>query len=68
MVVSDFLFTFASNLNEFFMSRLNTTFGEIRWAIGRLEYWEWFLSVDCVVNLANRKYLFGNFFWRNGDI
>ena len=50
------------------MSGLNTTFGEIRWAIGRLEYWNWFLSVDCVVNFANRRHLFGNFFWRNGVI
>ena len=49
------------------MSGLNATFGEIGWAIGRLEFWNWFL-VDCVVKLANRKYIFGNFFWRNGDV
>lgn len=50
------------------MSGLNTTFGEIGWAIGRLEFWNWFLSVDCVVKSANRKHIFGNFFWRNGDV
>ena len=43
------------------MSGLNTTFGGIGWAIGRLEFWNWFLSVDCVVKLANRKHIFGNF-------
>ena len=69
LVVSDFFVYLCIKLNVFLvMSGLNTTFGGIGWAIGRLEFWNWFLSVDCVVKLANRKHIFGNFFWRNGDI